>query len=170
MRHGKKDNHLGRTSQHRDALLKNMASSLIVHKRIETTVAKAKELRKFVEPLLTKAKEDNTHSRRVVFSYLQNKDSVKELFDNVAEKISTRQGGYTRIIKTGNRLGDNAEMCIMELVDYNMIYTGTAEKANKATRTRRSKKKAVEAGAEVAAEKPTIAAETEASEEKDADA
>ncbi|MDX2189489.1 MAG: 50S ribosomal protein L17 [Bacteroidota bacterium] len=144
MRHGKKDNHLGRTSQHRGALLKNMASSLIIHKRIETTLAKAKELRKFVEPLLTKAKDDNTHSRRIVFSYLQNKDSVKELFDNVADKIAARQGGYTRIIKMDNRLGDNAEMCIMELVDYNMLYSSNDESSSKATRTRRGRKKSTE--------------------------
>lgn len=142
MRHGKKDNHLGRTTAHRHALLSNMASSLIVHKRIETTVAKAKELRKYVEPLISKSKEDSTHSRRVVFSYLQNKVSVKELFDNVSEKVATRPGGYTRIIKTGNRLGDNAETCIIELVDFNMLYTSKAETKEAKTRTRRSKKAA----------------------------
>jgi len=138
MRHGKKDNHLGRKYGHRIALMSNMASSLIIEKRIETTVAKAKELRKYVEPLLTRAKENTTHSRRVVFSYLQNKDSVKELFDNVADKIATRPGGYTRIIRTGYRLGDNADMCLMELVDYNEIYTKDAK--TKTRRTRRSKK------------------------------
>src|ERR671921_345952 len=111
MRHGKKINHLGRTSAHRKAMLSNLASSLILHKRITTTVAKAKELRKYVEPLLTKAKEDTTHSRRTVFSYLQNKDSVKALFGEVAEKIANRPGGYTRIIKLGTRLGDNADIC-----------------------------------------------------------
>lgn len=152
MRHGKKDNHLGRTSQHRTALMSNMASSLILNKRIETTVAKAKALRKYVEPLITKSKEDSTHSRRIVFSYLQNKVSVKELFDNVSEKISTRPGGYTRIIKTGNRLGDNAETCIIELVDYNMLYSNNTKDAKaKTRRSRRSsgsgdtKAKAVEA-------------------------
>ena len=137
MRHGKKDNHLGRTVTHRRALLSNMASSLIIHKRISTTVPKAKELRKYVEPLITKAKADSTHSRRTVFSYLQNKDSVKELFDNVVEKIAARPGGYTRILKTGARLGDNADMCIIELVDYNETYVNdSAVKATK--RTRRS--------------------------------
>lgn len=137
MRHGKKDNHLGRTVTHRRALLSNMASSLIVHKRISTTVAKAKELRKYVEPLITKAKADSTHSRRTVFSYLQNKDSVKELFDNVVEKIAARPGGYTRILKTGARIGDNADMCIIELVDYNETYVKEAE-VKVAKRTRRS--------------------------------
>jgi len=137
MRHGKKDNHLGRTVTHRRALLSNMASSLIVHKRISTTVAKAKELRKYVEPLITKAKADSTHSRRTVFSYLQNKDSVKELFDNVVEKIAARPGGYTRILKTGARIGDNADMCIIELVDYNETYVKDSE-VKVAKRTRRS--------------------------------
>jgi len=137
MRHGKKDNHLGRTVTHRRALLSNMASSLIVHKRISTTVAKAKELRKYVEPLITKAKADSTHSRRTVFSYLQNKDSVKELFDNVVEKIAARPGGYTRILKTGARIGDNADMCIIELVDYNETYVKDSD-VKVAKRTRRS--------------------------------
>jgi large subunit ribosomal protein L17 len=137
MRHGKKDNHLGRTVTHRRALLSNMASSLIVHKRISTTVAKAKELRKYVEPLITKAKADSTHSRRTVFSYLQNKDSVKELFDNVVDKIAARPGGYTRILKTGARIGDNADMCIIELVDYNETYVKESE-VKVAKRTRRS--------------------------------
>jgi len=136
MRHGKKINHLGRTSQHRQALLSNMASSLILDKRIETTVAKAKALRKYVEPLLTKSKSDSTHSRRMAFSYLQNKDSVKELFDNVAEKIAKRPGGYTRIVKTSFRLGDNADMCLMELVDYNELYSKDAAKKT----TRRSRR------------------------------
>lgn len=140
MRHGKKDNHLGRTTAHRHALLSNMASSLIVHKRIETTVAKAKELRKYVEPLISKSKVDSTHSRRVVFSYLQDKVSVKELFDNVSEKIATRPGGYTRIIRTGNRLGDNAEICIIELVDYNFLYTNGKLVKEAQVRTRRSRK------------------------------
>ena len=143
MRHGKKINHLGRTASHRKAMLSNMASSLIQHKRITTTVAKAKALRKFVEPLLTKAKEDSTNSRRVVFSYLQDKESVTMLFNEVAEKIADRPGGYTRIIKTGNRLGDNADMCIIELVDYNELLLGDAKEEKKTTRrSRRSTKKA----------------------------
>jgi large subunit ribosomal protein L17 len=151
MRHGKKINHLGRTASHRRALLSNMASSLILEKRITTTVAKAKALRKYVEPLLTKSKSDTTHSRRTVFSYLQNKDSVKELFSTVASKIAERAGGYTRIIKMGDvRLGDNAEMCLIELVDFNTLYTkdGVAKKA-KTRRSRKGGKK--EEGAEVEA-------------------
>ena len=135
MRHGKKFNHLGRKPAHRKAMLSNMASSLILHKRINTTVAKAKALRLFVEPLLTKSKTDSTHSRRVVFSYLQNKHSVSELFRDIAPKIADRPGGYTRILKTGNRLGDNAEMCFIELVDFNETYT-TEKKAAKKTRRR----------------------------------
>ncbi|RXK48194.1 50S ribosomal protein L17 [Aquirufa rosea] len=153
MRHGKKNNHLGRTSSHRAALLSNMASSLILHKRIETTVAKAKELRKYVEPLITKSKTDNTNNRRVVFSYLQNKDSVKELFGIVSEKVANRPGGYTRIIKLGNRLGDNAEVCFIELVDFNeTMLAASAEKAGKTRRSRRSgaKKEGAEAAAPVA--------------------
>ncbi len=138
MRHGNKINNLSRTASHRKAMLSNMASSLILHKRISTTVAKAKALRKYVEPLLTKSKNDTTHSRRVVFSYLQNKESVKELFDEVSEKINSRPGGYTRIIKTGSRLGDNAEMCIIELVDYNELLLG--EKDTKKAKTRRSRR------------------------------
>jgi large subunit ribosomal protein L17 len=138
MRHGKTINHLGRTASHRQAMLSNMASSLILHKRITTTVAKAKELRKYVEPILTRAKDDTTHSRRMVFSYLQNKESVKTLFSDVAEKIANRPGGYTRIIKLGTRPGDNADICIVELVDYNetMLKTKPAAKA----RTRRSRR------------------------------
>ena len=139
MRHNKKFNHLGRTKSHRDALLSNMASSLILHKRIFTTLAKAKALRVYVEPLITKAKEDTTASRRVVFSYLQNKYAVTELFKEVAAKVGDRPGGYTRILKTGHRLGDNAKTCFIELVDYNEnMLKEKAEK--KATRTRRSKK------------------------------
>lgn len=142
MRHGKKFNHLGRTSSHRAALLSNMASSLILHKRIETTVAKAKELRKYVEPLITKSKTDNTNNRRVVFSYLQNKESIKELFSIVSEKVANRPGGYTRIIKLGNRLGDNAEICFIELVDFNeTMLANSAEKAGKTRRSRRSNTK-----------------------------
>ncbi|WMJ75227.1 50S ribosomal protein L17 [Cytophagaceae bacterium ABcell3] len=148
MRHGKKFNHLGRTASHRRALLSNMASSLILHKRISTTVAKAKELRKYVEPLLTKAKTDSTHSRRTVFSYLQDKESVRELFDQVSQKIAERQGGYTRIIKTGARLGDNAEMCLIELVDYNDLYSrGAGKEAGKA-KTRRSRRRKSSGSAE----------------------
>jgi len=143
MRHGKKINHLGRTSSHREALLSNMASSLILHKRINTTLAKAKALRKYVEPLITKSKNDSTHSRRMVFSLLQNKEAVAELFRDVAAKIGERPGGYTRIIKTGNRLGDAAEMCMMELVDYNELMVKepkAAAKKAKTTRRGRAKK------------------------------
>ncbi len=135
MRHGNKVNNLGRKAAHRKAMLSNMACSLIQHKRINTTVAKAKALRTFVEPLLTKSKADSTHSRRTVFSYLQNKDIVTELFREVAPKIADRPGGYTRIIRTGYRLGDNAEMCMIELVDFNEIYT--TEKVKKTTRRSR---------------------------------
>ncbi len=145
MRHGKKFNHLGRTAPHRAAMLSNMASSLIIQKRIFTTVAKAKALRQYVEPLLTKAKSDSTHSRRIVFSYLQNKESVKELFAEVADKIQNRPGGYTRIIKTGNRLGDSADMCMMELVDYNELLIKDVESTKstaKKKRTRRGRSKA----------------------------
>lgn len=141
MRHGKKINHLGRTASHRRALLSNMASSLILEKRITTTVAKAKALRKYVEPLLTKAKSDTTHSRRTVFSYLQNKESLKELFGSVASKISERAGGYTRIIKFADvRLGDNAEMCLIELVDFNTLYSKDEKAGKAATKTRRSRR------------------------------
>jgi len=141
MRHGHKINHLGRKAPHRKAMLANMASSLILHKRINTTLAKAKELRKYVEPLITKAKNDTTHSRRIVFSYLQDKYSVKELFNDVAERVATRPGGYTRILKTGNRLGDNAEMCIIELVDYNELLLQAEDTSkSKTRRSRRSRK------------------------------
>jgi large subunit ribosomal protein L17 len=151
MRHGKKINHLGRKSAHRQALLSNLASSLILHKRITTTVAKAKALRKYVEPLLTKSKEDTTHSRRVVFSYLGNKESVKALFGEVAAKIADRPGGYTRIIKLEDtRQGDNAEVCLMELVDFNTLYTKEAVEKKGKTRRGRGKKK--EDGAEASAE------------------
>jgi large subunit ribosomal protein L17 len=143
MRHGKKINHLGRTASHRSALLSNMASSLILNKRITTTLAKAKALRKYVEPLLTKAKDNTTHSRRTVFSYLQNKESVQTLFGEVASRIADRPGGYTRIIKLGDvRLGDNADMCLMELVDFNDIYKKQdSEKKGKTRRSRRSGKR-----------------------------
>jgi large subunit ribosomal protein L17 len=151
MRHGKKINHLSRTASHRDAMLSNMASSLILHKRINTTVAKAKALRKYVEPLLTKSKTDSTHSRRIVFSQLQNKFAVTELFRDVAGKIADRPGGYTRIIRTGYRPGDAADMCMMELVDYNTIYTTDKAPVKKAKTTRRrGAKKAKTTAAEVA--------------------
>lgn len=142
MRHGKKTNHLGRKSAHRHALLSNMASSLFLHKRITTTVAKAKELRKYVEPLITKAKTNTTHSRRTVMSYLQNKESIVALFGEVAGRTAERPGGYTRIIKLGDvRLGDAAEMCLFELVDFNDLYKKDgAEKKAKTRRGRRSKK------------------------------
>jgi len=167
MRHGKKVNHLGRTSAHRQALLSNMASSLILKKRITTTVSKAKELRKYVEPLITKAKTDSTHSRRVVFSYLQNKESVTTLFGEVAGRTSERKGGYTRIVKLSDpRLGDAADMCLMELVDFNDLYKkdGSAKKA----KTRRGRKGKKEEGTEAEAtsvatteEKPKKAAKKE---------
>lgn len=168
MRHGKKINHLGRKAGHRAALLSNMASSLILNKRITTTVAKAKALRKYVEPLLTKAKDDTTHSRRTVFSYLQNKDSVKTLFGEVAGKIADRPGGYTRIIKLADtRLGDNAEMCLIELVDFNTLYTkdGAVKKA-KTRRSRRGGKKAEGAAEGATAEAASTEAKAEATEEK----
>ena len=160
MRHNKKINHLGRTNTHRDAMLSNMACSLIKHKRIFTTTAKAKALRKYVEPLITKSKEDTTHSRRTVFSYLQDKYAVTELFKEISQKIAERPGGYTRIIKTGNRLGDNASMCFIELVDYdeNMMKDTAAKKAPK---TRRSRKKSAAAAEAPAAEAPAAEAPAE---------
>ena len=159
MRHNKNFNHLGRQAGHRKAMLSNMASSLILHKRIETTVAKAKAVQQFVEPLVTKSKEDTTHSRRVVFSYLKQKEAVTELFRTIAPKIAERPGGYTRILKTGFRLGDAADMCIIEFVDFNEAYTlgklpsAAAEEAK--PKTRRSRKKATDAveDATVVAEK-----------------
>lgn len=157
MRHGKKINHLGRTNSHREAMLSNMASSLILHKRINTTLAKAKALRKYVEPLITKSKADSTHSRRTVFSYLQNKDAVTALFREIASKVADRPGGYTRIIKMGNRLGDNAEMALIELVDYNEIYVKDVKKASATKSTRRAGKKKVETSASA---EPTASAET----------
>jgi len=146
MRHGKKINHLGRKAGHRNSMLANMACSLIEHKRINTTVAKAKALKQFIEPLVTKAKTDDTHNRRVVFSYLRDKDAVTELFREVAQKVGDRPGGYTRIIKLGNRLGDNADMAMIELVDFNEIYN-VAKKEAKKSSTRRGKKKAADAPA-----------------------
>ena len=153
MRHGKKHNHLGRTTSHRKAMLSNMATSLILHKRITTTLAKAKALRVYVEPILTKSKNDTTHSRRTVFSYLQDKDAVTILFREVAEKIANRPGGYTRIIKMENRLGDNAEMALIELVDYNTVYGGDNEQTAKKTTRRR--------GGSAKAKTATPAAKTE---------
>jgi large subunit ribosomal protein L17 len=174
MRHGKKVNHLGRTASHRKAMLANMATSLILHKRIKTTVAKAKALKKYVEPLITRAKAENnttieksTHNRRVVFSYLRNKEGVKELFSTVAEKVGDRPGGYTRIIKLGQRYGDAAEMCLIELVDFNetLLQESTAKKK----RTRRKSKKTTEAAAEVETKetKEEAAGNNEASSEEE---
>ena len=151
MRHGKKIAHLGRTASHRKAMMANMASSLIEHKRINTTVAKAKALKKFVEPLITKAKSDTTHNRRVVFSALRNKYAVSELFRDIAEKVADRPGGYTRIIKVGSRLGDNASMALIELVDFNDTYV-TDKPTKKRSRRRGGKKKADTASAAVEAE------------------
>jgi len=154
MRHGKKFNHLGRKTAHRKAMLANMACSLIEHKRINTTVAKAKAVRQFVEPLITKSKSDTTHNRRIVFSYLRNKYAVTELFRDVATKVGDRPGGYTRIIKLGNRLGDNADMAMIELVDYNEIYNPNGKK-KKSTRRRGGKKSQAKTAAPVVAEKET---------------
>ena len=141
MRHQRVINHLGRTSSHRKSMISNMASSLILHKRITTTTAKAKVLKTFVEPLITKSKEDSTHSRRVVFGYLKDKEAVAELFREISPKIADRPGGYTRLLKTGNRIGDNADMCILELVDFNEAMQGTEAAKPKAARRRRSTKK-----------------------------
>ena len=155
MRHGKKVNHLSRTDSHRRAMLANMASSLILHKRITTTLAKAKALRVYVEPIITKSKDDTTHSRRTVFSYLQNKEVVSILFRDVAAKVASRPGGYTRILKMGNRLGDNASMALIELVDYNEIYTnGDAAAAEKKTTRRRGSKAKKADGPAAAAKAP----------------
>ena len=169
MRHGKKINHLGRKSAHRHALLSNMASSLILHKRITTTIAKAKALKKYVEPLITKAKDNTTHSRRTVMSYLQNKESLKSLFGEVAGRITDRKGGYTRIIKLGDaRLGDGSEMCMMELVDFNDTYkTDSAAKKAKTRRGRRSKKASDGEVIEVKAEESTEKEEPKAKKEKE---
>ena len=164
MRHGKKFNHLGRTASHRKALLSNMACSLIEHKRINTTVAKAKALRVYIEPLLTKSKEDTTHNRRTVFSYLQNKEAVTELFRTIAPKIAERNGGYCRIIKTGFRLGDGADTAMIELVDFNELYSAKSEAKKTTRRSRRSSTKketseATEVKAEESAEKAGESAE-----------
>ncbi|MBM3186689.1 MAG: 50S ribosomal protein L17 [Bacteroidetes bacterium] len=156
MRHGNKVNHLGKKTGHRKAMLSNMACSLIEHKRITTTLAKAKTLRVFVEPILTKSKTDSTHSRRVVFSYLQNKDIVSELFRDIAPKIAERNGGYTRIIRTGHRLGDNAEMCLIELVDFNELYShDESKKTTRRSRRGGSKKTDVVQNSEVSTEETT---------------
>jgi len=160
MRHGKKFNHLGRKTAHRKSMLANMACSLIEHKRINTTVAKAKAIRQFVEPLITKSKSDTTHNRRIVFSYLRQKEAVTELFREVATKVADRPGGYVRIIKLGNRLGDNADMAMVELVDYNELYNPNGKKKKKSTRRRGGSKKA-------AATTPPVATETKASEEEE---
>lgn len=157
MRHGCKVNHLSRTHAHRVAMLSNMASSLILHKRIETTVAKAKALRVYVEPIINRSKEDSTHNRRIVFSYLHSKEAVNELFREVSQKVAGRPGGYTRILKTGIRHGDNSEMAIIELVDYNENMLKEAS-SKKAKTTRRSRAKKADAAAPAAAEAPVAEA------------
>jgi len=157
MRHGKKINHLGRTSAHRKSLLANLASALITHKRITTTLAKAKALQRFVEPLITKSKNDTTHSRRIVFSNIKDKDSITELFREISQKVATRPGGYTRVIKMGARQGDAAEMAIIELVDYNEVYVKDAKVAAKKTTRRGAAKKKAE---------PAVAVETKTEEPK----
>ena len=168
MRHKKSFNHLGRTSAHRKAMLSNMACSLIMHKRIETTTAKAKALKRYIEPLITRSKDDSTHSRRVVFSYLQDKEAVAELFREVSAKVADRPGGYTRIIRMGNRLGDNADMCLMELVDFNENLLAEKAASKKSTSRRRrggSKKKVEETGAVETAVAEEVASEEQAVEE-----
>lgn len=160
MRHGKRFNHLGRKKGHRKALFKNLSCALIEHKRINTTLAKAKALRVFIEPLVTKSKTDSSHSRRVVFGYLQNKDAVKELFSTVAPKIANRPGGYTRVLKTGFRKGDGAEMAMIEFVDFNEIYTNTSGKTG-GKKTRRRKKSGGGAKAAAAAAATTAASQEE---------
>ena len=160
MRHGKKNNHLGRKTAHRKAMLSNMAGSLIMHKRINTTVQKAKELRKFVDPLVTRSKENTTHNRRMTFAALRQKEIVTELFTVVGPKVGDRPGGYTRIIKTGTRLGDNAEMCMVELVDFNEIY-GTDDKKKTTRRSRQVKTSTEEVITEVVAEEVVADASTE---------
>ncbi len=165
MRHNKGFNHLGRQEGHRDAMLSNMANSLILHKRISTTVAKAKALKMYVEPLITKSKVDSTHSRRVVFSYLQNKEGVTELFREVAAKVANRPGGYTRILKTGTRVGDSAEMCIIELVDFNTNYSQGSNEAAKKTSTRRRRSSAKKADNAVVADAVEVKEEAPAVDE-----
>ncbi|KYP14733.1 50S ribosomal protein L17 [Flavihumibacter sp. CACIAM 22H1] len=166
MRHGDKINNLGRKKAHREALLANLSINLIEHKRIVTTLAKAKALRVYIEPLITKAKSNDTHNRRVVFSYLQNKEAVTELFGTIAEKVGGRPGGYTRILKLGARPGDNAEQALIELVDFNEVYgKATEAKAEPAKRTRRGSKKAAESKADA----PAAEAATESTPEKAAE-
>ncbi|SKB25931.1 large subunit ribosomal protein L17 [Parapedobacter luteus] len=160
MRHGKKINHLGRTASHRKAMLANMATSLIRHKRITTTLAKAKALRQYVEPLITKSKNDTTHSRRTVFSYLQDKEAVTILFREISEKVANRPGGYTRIIKMENRLGDNSEMAFIELVDYNEVYKKDGAVTERKSTRRRGGKKKAGAGASEAAAAGSVAEST----------
>jgi large subunit ribosomal protein L17 len=173
MRHSRVINHLGRTSSHRKSMLANMATSLILHKRITTTTAKAKALRTYVEPLITKSKEDSTHSRRVVFSYLKDKEAVAELFREISPKVAERPGGYTRMLKIGNRIGDNADMCIIELVDYNEAMLGGEAAKTKTTRRRKpAGKKKEEAAADAkpvktAKAKPAKAKEDAAQAETD---
>lgn len=164
MRHGKKVNHLGRKSAHRKAMLSNMACSLIEHKRITTTVAKAKALRVYVEPLITKSKTDSTHSRRTVFSYLGSKEAVSELFRDIAPKVAGRPGGYTRIIRLGYRLGDNAEMCMIELVDFNELMLNDTTKKSSTRRSRRGGASKAAATTEATTEEATVVEETETSE------
>ena len=166
MRHGKKFNHLGRKSAHRKALLRNLSIALVEHKRINTTLAKAKALRKYIEPLVTKAKSNTTHSRRVVFSYLQNKESVKELFDEIAGKVADRPGGYVRVIKTGFRKGDGAEMAMIEFVDYNDIYKAGKEDSKKGGRRRRRRRGGGGAETTAASAAATTVASTSAEEEE----
>ena len=169
MRHGKKFNHLGRKAAHRKSLLSNLAISLILHKRITTTVAKAKALRKYIEPIITKSKNDTTHSRRVVFSYLQDKNAVRELFDEISDKVVNRPGGYTRIIKLGNRQGDNAEICLIELVDYNELLLSNTGEAKSKRKRRRSKKKSEDVETPVVAETEDTSSEAAADVDTDAD-
>lgn len=167
MRHGKKVNHLGRKAAHRKALLRNLAIALIEHKRINTTLAKAKALRKFVEPLVTKSKTDSMHSRRVVFSYLQNKEAIKELFSVVGPKVGERPGGYVRVIKTGFRKGDGAEMAMIELVDFNEVYTVDSGESKGGGRRRRRRRRGGKGGGTAAAAATTAAATVAATEEEE---
>jgi large subunit ribosomal protein L17 len=169
MRHGKKVMHLGRKTAHRKSMLANMACSLIEHKRINTTVTKAKALKMFIEPLVTKSKEDTTHNRRTTFRYLRSKDAVSMLFRDVAVKVGDRPGGYTRIIKLGNRLGDNADMAMIELVDFNDVYSNTEEAAKKTTRRSRAKKTTIDAPEVEAASESTETPETPSTDEKSED-
>ena len=167
MRHGKKFNHLGRKKGHRDALMRNLSNALIEHKRINTTLAKAKALKVYIEPLVTKAKTDSMHSRRVVFGYLQNKDAVKELFGEVRAKVGDRPGGYTRVVKTGFRQGDSAEMAMIEFVDFNTVYTagGDGERSGGKKRTRRGRSRGK--GSETTAATAVAAPATQTAEEEE---